>query len=97
MMGWYNGGPGWGGWIVMILVMLAFWALVIFAVVAVFRGVGKGGAPVERSTSRDPLDVLGERFARGEIEADEYEARAQVLRGARPDATRKAGSRRQRA
>ena len=32
MMGWYNGGPGWGGWIVMTLVMLAFWALVIVAI-----------------------------------------------------------------
>ena len=33
MMGWYQDGVGWGGWIVMALVMVAFWALVVFAVV----------------------------------------------------------------
>ena len=84
MMGWYNG-MGWGGWIVMTLVMLAFWALVVFAVVAIFRGVGKSSRPVEPTSRRDPLDILQERFARGEIEVDEYQARVQVLRDARPD------------
>ena len=84
MMGWYNG-MGWGGWILMTLVMLAFWALVIFAVVAVFRGLGHGSGPVDRPSRRDPLEILQERFARGEIDAEEYEARAQVLREARPD------------
>lgn len=84
MMGWYNG-MGWGGWIVMSLVMLAFWALVVFAVVAVFRGVGRSSGPVEPTTRRDPLETLQERFARGEIDADEYEARAKVLRDGRPD------------
>ena len=89
MMGWYHGDVGWGGWIVMTLVMLAFWALVIFAVVAIFRGVGKNSGPVERTSRRDPLKILQERFARGEIDADEYEARAQVLRDARPDVRHK--------
>lgn len=84
MMGWYNG-MGWGGWIVMSLVMLAFWALVVFAVVAVFRGVGRSSGPVEPTTRSDPLETLQERFARGEIDADEYEARAKVLRDGRPD------------
>ena len=89
MMGWYND-TGWGGWIVMTLVMLAFWALVILGVVAVFRGVGKSNGPVQRPTNRDPLEILKERFARGEIDAEEYEARAQVLRDARPDVGHKA-------
>ena len=90
MMGWYNDGVGWGGWIVMTLVMLAFWALVIFGVVAVFRGVGKSSGPAERPTRHDPLEILEERFARGEIDVEEYEARAQVLRDARPDVRHKA-------
>jgi putative membrane protein len=88
MMGWYNG-MGWGGWILMTLVMLAFWALVIFAVVAVFRGFGRSSGPVEPTTRRDALETLQERFARGEIDADEYEARARVLREARSDVRNK--------
>ncbi len=84
MMGWY-GGMGWGGWILMTLVMLAFWALVVFAVVAIFRGIGRTSGPVERTNRRDPLDTLQERFARGEIDTDEYKARARVLRDAGAD------------
>lgn len=83
MMGWYNGGMGWGGWILMSLMMLAFWALVVFGVVAIFRGLSKSNGPVERTPGRDPLEILGERFARGEMDAEEYQARAQVLREAK--------------
>ena len=32
MMGWYHDGMGWGGWLLMTLAMVAFWALVVFAV-----------------------------------------------------------------
>lgn len=60
---------GWGwGWLWMIL----FWAGVIVLIVwAVGRGAG----------SRDdrPLDILKERFARGEIDRDEFEARRREL------------------
>lgn len=78
MMGWYGDGLGWGGWVVMSLSMIAFWALVVLAVVAIFRGgrEDRSGAP----TRRDPLEILDERFARGEIDETEYRARADVLR-----------------
>lgn len=46
MMNWY-GGTGWGGWLLMTLVMLAFWALLVFAVVAIFRGVGRRAESAE--------------------------------------------------
>lgn len=78
MMGWYHDGMGPGGWILMTLAMVAFWALVVFAVVALFRGTQRSGEPtVDR---RDPIQVLDERFARGEIDEDEYHARSSVLR-----------------
>lgn len=84
MMGWYQDGMGWGGWIAMSLVMVAFWALVVFAVVVIFRGTSST-SPSDGSASRDPMQILGERFARGEIDAEEYHDRAEVLRsGARP-------------
>jgi putative membrane protein len=85
MMGWYQDGMGWGGWIVMSLVMVAFWALVVFAVVAIFRGTSASSRPADQPTNRDPMQILEERFARGEIDAEEFHDRADVLRtGTRP-------------
>ena len=82
-MGWYHDGAGWGwgGWILMSLMMVAFWALVILAVVAIFRGTSRDAGRTDRATHRDPMEILDERFARGEIDADEYRARQEVLRG----------------
>ena len=78
MMGWYHDGGGWGGWILMSLAMVAFWALVVFAVLAIFRG----DQPSDDATPdhRAPMEILEERFARGEINEDEYHARRSVLR-----------------
>ena len=79
MMGWYHDGVGWGGWIIMTLAMVAFWALVVFAVLALFRTQRSGDATPDH---RDPRQILDERFARGEIDEDEYHARSSVLRDA---------------
>ena len=83
MDGWYHDGVGWGGWILMTFAMVAFWGLVFFVVVALFRGNGSSGRtdrPVGRQQS--PMEILDERFARGEIDEDEYYARRATLRGA---------------
>jgi putative membrane protein len=77
MMGWYHDGVGWGGWILMTLVMVAFWGLVVFAGLALFRTQRSGESNPDR---RDPMQILDERFARGEIDEDEYHARSSVLR-----------------
>ena len=80
-MMWWNNGMGWGGWIVMTIAMVAFWALVVLGIVAMFRGLrGDDGTSRERRSPRDAEEILGERFARGEIDADEYHARQSVLR-----------------
>ena len=81
MMGWYDGGAGWAGWLVMAVAMVAFWGLVIFAVVAIFRGIGNTADPAQQTSRRDPLQILDERFARGELDLDDYHARQDVLRG----------------
>jgi putative membrane protein len=75
MMNWYSD-AGWGGWIAMTLMMVAFWALVILAVVAIFRGTG-GSQPAPH---RDAVDILDERFARGEIDEADYQQRKAALR-----------------
>ena len=74
MMGWYHDGVGWGGWLLMMLAMVAFWAMVVFAVVALFRGSDPG------SPRPTPQQILDERFARGEIDAADYQARRDQLR-----------------
>ena len=85
MMGWYNDGVGWGGWIAMTLMMVAFWGLVILAVVAIFRGTSRDTShtgQIDPTGHRDTMKTLDERFARGEIDTDEYHARQAVLRDA---------------
>jgi putative membrane protein len=84
MMDWYDHGGGSSGWIWMMLVMVVFWGLVIFAVVALFRGTSRSGTPSGTAPQQqDPLELLDGRFARGEIDAEEYHARRDVLREAR--------------
>ena len=80
MIGWHHDGMGWGGWLVMVVGMVAFWALVVIAVMTLFRSSSEEAG--SRTDGRDPVDILGERFARGEIDESEYRARASVLRDA---------------
>lgn len=68
-------GFGWGGWIIGGLIMLLFWggliALIFFSIRA-FTGSGQkqSGAMTAGETA---LDILKRRYARGEIDKDEYE------------------------
>lgn len=78
MMGSYDDGMGWGGWILMAAAMIAFWALVVFVVVALFRNTRRSNGST--SDRRSAMNILDERFARGEIDEDEYHARSAVLR-----------------
>lgn len=79
MMGWYYDGVGWGGWLVMLVGMVAFWGLVVWVVIALFRD---NRSIDDRPVRRDPLRTLDERFALGEIDESEYRARVDVLRAA---------------
>lgn len=78
MMWWdHGGGWGWGDWLAMTALMGVLWAAVAVAVLAVLRG-----APwADRGRSGRAADVLAERFARGELDEDEYRHRLSVLRG----------------
>jgi putative membrane protein len=76
-MDWQHDGTTWSGWLVMMLAMVAFWTLVVLAVVALFRETRPQGGP---TPGRSAFDVLAERFARGEIDAEEYHRREDVLR-----------------
>jgi putative membrane protein len=68
----------WGAWgLVAMVMMFVFWGLVIVGVVLAIRWlVAQGGG----SRSDRALDILRERYARGEINKDEFEAKQRDLR-----------------
>jgi putative membrane protein len=80
MMWWY--GPGTGGWgfALMSVGMVLFWALIILGLIAVARYllVSCKRAPEARPT---PEELLAERFARDEIDEQEYRVRLDALHG----------------
>jgi len=73
-MMWDWQGYGWWWWSLMWVGMVVFWGAIAWAVVALLRG--RRGVDAE--------DVLMDRFARGEIDADEYRERLGVLRRGTP-------------
>lgn len=76
MYGWDSMG-GWG-WGLMALEAVALWALVAVAGVALWRLTLASPTPGPQER-RTPDDVLAERFARGEIDDDEYRRRTALL------------------
>jgi putative membrane protein len=83
MMWWYGNGMGGWGYALMLVINVLFWGLIIFGVVALVRYLASGDrAAGPRLT---PEQLLAERFARGEIDEEEYHQRLTILRhGPRP-------------
>lgn len=75
MYGFNDGMSGWG-YVLMALSMIGFWALVVIAAVALLRHRPASGG---HSPPASPDQLLAERFARGEIDDDEYYRRLAVL------------------
>ncbi len=80
--GWQNGGWGMMGgfswWWFMPIFMILFWGLVIWGIVALVRGLsGSRGSDSSRADSA--LEVLKKRYARGEINKEEYEEKKKDL------------------
>ena len=102
MMYWYGHGMGWAwGWGLM---TFAFWALVVVAVVLLIRHFSRSGEhrpPGPHAYGPPPPDaphtsaeqLLAERYARGEIDDEEYRRRLATLRGEAPAAPGSGGSR----
>jgi putative membrane protein len=76
----YGNGMGWAGMFVMVLGYLVFWGLVIAGIVMLVRNLGDSGRPAA-SAGQSPQQLLAERYARGEIDEDEYRRRLQILAG----------------
>jgi len=77
----HMGGFGFGfGWIFMFL----FWGLVIWAIFALVRGVSGHGCcgghnHGEHKQSNNALEILKERYAKGEISKEEFESKIKDL------------------
>jgi len=74
----YHGGWGMGwGWFGFPL-MLFFWGALIFGIIMLVRYLIAGQSGTT-STKIDPIAILKERYARGEISYEEYEERKRNL------------------
>ena len=68
--------PMWGWGVGMMFVMCIFWAFVIVALVFGIRWFMAQGP---RTRSDSALEILRQRYARGEIEKDEFDAKRKAL------------------
>ena len=79
---WHRGWDwGWGHMIFGSLMMVVFWGGIIIAIVLVARSFGGGtshGATHPASRNR-ALDIIKDRFARGEIDKEEFDERKRLL------------------
>lgn len=76
-MWWGDGGFGWG--ILGAFFSFLFWLVIILVLVGIFRGRGHG--LVAGRGGGSALRVLEERYARGEIDREEFVERRRVLTG----------------
>ena len=76
MYGWryYDGGPG---WVLMTIFMIVFWVLVIAGIIIAIRYFGRSRHEVAPTSA--PLEVLRLRYARGEIDEEEFNRRRALL------------------
>lgn len=84
--------PGHGRWAMghhgmmgggMGIVMIIFWIILIAAIVLLFSGAVNGvrGTKQNREDALSPLEILKQRYARGEIEKIEFEEKQRDLSG----------------
>jgi putative membrane protein len=72
------GGLGWG-WVGLGAVhMLLFWGFLILGIVVLVRFIA-GGGDTPPQLPRTALEILKERYARGEIGKDEFEEKKRDL------------------
>ena len=76
MMNNWNGFSGWGMGLGFIF-MLLFWGLVILGIAALIRLLMTTSSRGPRDKS--PLEIVQERYARGEIDREEYEQKRSDL------------------
>lgn len=60
--------------------MIAFWGGIIVLIVLLVRWLGAGHLSADHRThAKMPIEILKERFAKGEIDREEFEERKKLL------------------
>ena len=59
--------------------MWFFWILIIAGIFFIFQTMTKGSSGNSLHDKESPLEILKKRYARGEIEEEEYERRRKEL------------------
>jgi len=70
---------GWGGMFMGGGMMVVFMLIVIVAVVLLVRGLAGGGTASGTGGGRSAIEILKDRYARGEIDTEEYNERKKTL------------------
>lgn len=71
----------WWMWVLMIVGTVGLWALVVVVVRAMFQGTAPETLSSPRASS-NPIRLLDDRLARGDINSDEYQRARNLLTGA---------------
>ncbi|MCX7148247.1 MAG: SHOCT domain-containing protein [Rhodocyclales bacterium] len=69
---------GWGGIGFGPIFMLLFWGVFIVGIIAMVRWLARGSLP-RQTSEKTAGDIVRERYARGEIDQQEYEQKMQDL------------------
>lgn len=77
----YHWGMPWYGMALGPVMMIAVLAAIVAVVVLLVGWLGANATlpPCERAREKTPLDILKERYARGEIEKQEFEDKKRTL------------------
>ena len=78
MMWYWGSGVHWWGWLTGLVVMVAFWGLVGWAIWYFVGAVTRRGDHDRRASGAK--QVLDERLARGEIDVEEYRRLRDMMR-----------------
>ncbi len=82
---WWHPAWGWEHMMFGGLMMVVFWGAIIALIVLLVRWLGGAGAPGPGApgygpiAGRTPIEILRERFAKGEIDQAEFEERKLLL------------------
>lgn len=78
--GWQDQGWGAGGWLAMVVMMVLFWGLLAAAVVYIVRHFSHPHQ-VSAQPTNSAIETLKMRFAKGEMDEEEFKRRLDLLKG----------------
>jgi len=68
----------WGGYIIM-LFLIVFWVFIVVALIALIRWIFSSKKAQTIKSEKNALDILKERYAKGEIDQFEFEEKKKNL------------------